>query len=350
MAENEDKSQKTEQASARRIRRARDQGQVALSREAVAFGALALATAGLLAFLPGALRDALLLMRGVLGRSHEIGSGAAARGFMLTFLWLCLPVIGCAALGAILATLLQTRGLVVLSLLKPQFSRLNPLASLKKMFGAEHALEVGRNLVKIVVVGAALAFVMGDVARLNASLAMDEGGLLGQMSEGARKLLYVALGAFALLAGADVLITRRRHLRGLRMSRQELKDEAKESEGDPMVKARQRMLRETRGRQRMLAAVPTATVVITNPTHYAVALRYVPSESAAPRVVAKGVDLVAERIRELAREAGVPLLPNPPLARALWKLDVDTEIPPEHWEAVAEIIAFVMRPRGATRP
>jgi flagellar biosynthetic protein FlhB len=163
-------------------------------------------------------------------------------------------------------------------------------------------------------------------------------------------MLLVALGAFALLAAADVLLTRRRYLKQLRMSRQDVKEEMKESEGDPKVRARMRQLRETMGRQRMMAAVPTATVVITNPTHYAVALRYVPKESAAPRVVAKGVDRVAERIREAAREAGVPLLPNPPLARALWKLDVDTEIPPEHWEAVAEIIAFVMRPRGAPAP
>jgi len=348
MAEEEDKSQKTEDATALRILRARKEGQVALSREAVAFGALALATAGLLAFLPGALRDGLLVMRGVLGRSHEIGTDEAASGFMLTFMWICLPVVGCAALGAIVATLLQTRGLAVLSLLKPQFSRVNPWVALKKMFGAEHALEVGRNVLKIVLVTAALAFVVGDLAKLTASLSLDEAGMLGLMTEGARKLLYVSLAAFALLAGADVLITRRRHLRGLRMSRQDLKEEAKESEGDPMIRARRRWLRESRGRQRMLAAVPTATVVITNPTHYAVALRYVPAESAAPRVVAKGVDLVAERIREAAREAGVPLLPNPPLARALWKLDVDTEIPPEHWEAVAEIIAFVMRPRGAS--
>ncbi len=350
MAEQTDDSQKTEAASPRRQQRARAEGQVALSREAVAFGALAFASAGLIWFLPAALRDGLLVLRGVLARSHEIGMGQAARAFMGSFLRVSLPIIGCAALGAILATLLQTRGLVVLALLKPKPGRLNPLASLKRMFGAEHMLEVGRNMLKIIMVGAALAYVAGDVASLTASLHLDEAGLLGLMGQGARRLLFVALGAFALMAGVDVILARRRHAKQLRMSRQELRDEAKESEGDPMVRARQRQLRETRGRQRMLAAVPSATVIITNPTHYAVALLYEPKTSAAPKVVAKGVDNVAARIREIAEEAGVPLLPNPPLARALWRLDVDTEIPPEHWEAVAEIIAFVLRPRGAPSP
>jgi flagellar biosynthetic protein FlhB len=120
----------------------------------------------------------------------------------------------------------------------------------------------------------------------------------------------------------------------------------KESEGDPMVRARLRQLRESKGRQRMMAAVPRAAVVITNPTHYAVALEYEAGQSAAPKVVAKGVDAMAARIREAAREAGVPIVSDPPLARALHKLDLDTEIPSEHWDAVARIIAFVMR-RGA---
>ncbi len=346
MAE-EDKSQKTEAPSFRRLQRARQQGQVALSKEAVAFGALSAAALALVMVLPGALQDGLLALRGVLASSHTMTASSAAGAFLMVFLRICLPVIGCAALGAVAATMLQTRGLVTLSLLAPKLDRLNPWTAAKRMVGAEHLAETGRSLLKIIIVGAAIAFVAGDVAGLTASLQANEAELLSAMGSATRRLLMVALAAFALLAAADVLISRRRHLRQLRMSRQDIKEEMKESDGDPMIRARMRQLRETLGRQRMMAAVPTATVVITNPTHYAVALRYVPEESAAPRVVAKGVDRVAERIREAAREAGVPLLPNPPLARALWKLDVDTEIPPEHWEAVAEIIAFVMRPRGA---
>lgn len=343
MAEEADESSKTEEPSARRLQRARAQGQVALSRDAVGFATLLLASAALLMWLPSLLRDALMVFRGTLALGHALTPGAAARAWLAQFLWLTLPLAACAVLGAVAATLLQTRGVVALSLLKPSLGRINPWAALKRMFGGEGWIEFGKSLLKIGLVAAVVAWMAGDVAGLTASLALNEAGLLAAIGDGARKLLFASLGIFALLAAADVVITRRRHRRTLRMTRQEVKEEMKESEGDPMVRARQRMLRETRGRQRMLAAVPRATVVITNPTHYAVALLYEPETSSAPKVVAKGVDAMAARIREAAQEAGVPLLPNPPLARALWRLDVDTEIPPEHWEAVAEIIAFVLR-------
>jgi len=341
MAEDEDG--KTEEPSGRRLQRARAQGQIALSREAVGFATLLAAGAGLMMLLPGMLREALLLLRGTLARSHEIDSQAAAHAWLWQFMGLVIPIAGCTMLGAVLATLVQTRGVVALSLLKPNFGKLNPLAALGRMFGPDGWTEFGKSLAKITLVAAAVGWVAGDVAGLSASLSLGEAGLLRAIGEGTRKLIFAALGIFALLAGVDIVLARRKHRHGLRMSKQDVKEEMKESEGDPMVRARQRQIRETRGRQRMLAAVPGATVVITNPTHYAVALLYEPQTSTAPKVVAKGVDSMAARIREAAQAAGVPLLPNPPLARALWRLDVDTEIPPEHWEAVAEIIAFVLR-------
>ena len=160
-----------------------------------------------------------------------------------------------------------------------------------------------------------------------------------------RGLATAAVLAFGLVALGDFGWERFRHLRRMRMSREDLKEEHKESEGDPHLKARQRQLRQQASRRRMMAAVPRATVVVTNPTHYAVALAY-EKDSGAPRVVAKGMDSMAGRIREAAREAGVPLVPNPPLARALYKLELGREIPPDHYAAVAEIIAFVWRRRG----
>jgi flagellar biosynthetic protein FlhB len=132
----------------------------------------------------------------------------------------------------------------------------------------------------------------------------------------------------------------------MRMSRQDIKEEMRESEGDPQVKARLRQLRLQRARQRMMAAVPRATVVITNPTHYAIALVYDRSAGGAPRVVAKGVDAVAARIRAIAEENNVPLVANPPIARALFRVELDAEIPAEYFQAVAEIIAYVWRLRG----
>jgi flagellar biosynthetic protein FlhB len=159
-------------------------------------------------------------------------------------------------------------------------------------------------------------------------------------------MLMATLAAFALLALVDVLWVRHRRLERLKMTRHDVKEEMKESEGDPMIRARLRQLRESRGRQRMMAAVPKAAVIITNPTHYAVALSYEAGQSAAPKVVAKGVDAMAARIREAAREAGVPIIADPPLARALHRLDLDAEIPAQHWDAVARIIAIVMRNRA----
>jgi flagellar biosynthesis protein FlhB len=148
-----------------------------------------------------------------------------------------------------------------------------------------------------------------------------------------------------IVAAADLMWVRFRHTRDMRMSKQSIRDELKDTEGDPYVKARIRRIRVMRARKRMMAKVPTATVVITNPTHYAVALAYDRANNPAPRIVAKGSDFVAARIREVAEANGVPIIANPPLARALYRLDIDIEIPAEYYKAVAEIIAYVWRLR-----
>jgi len=158
------------------------------------------------------------------------------------------------------------------------------------------------------------------------------------------------LGVELVIAGADLFWVRFSHGRKLRMTHQDIRDEIKETEGDPQIKARIRQIRLQRSRRRMLAAVAKATVVVTNPTHYAVALAYDRANSAAPRVVAKGVDSMAARIREMAETNKVPLVANPPLARALYLVDLDKDIPAEHFQAVAEIIAYVWRLGQGTRP
>jgi flagellar biosynthetic protein FlhB len=162
-------------------------------------------------------------------------------------------------------------------------------------------------------------------------------------------MLIAVLLVQTVIAAADLLWVRVRHARTMRMSRQDIRDEQKETEGDPKVRMRFRQLRLRRARKRMLAAVPKATVVITNPTHYAVALVYDRAKNAAPRVVAKGVDSMAARIREVAETNRVPLVANPPLARALYRVELDTDIPAEHYKAVAEIIAYVWRLGRAAR-
>jgi len=166
-------------------------------------------------------------------------------------------------------------------------------------------------------------------------------------------VLLAVLVAQAAIAAMDFFWVVLRHSQSLRMSRHDIIEEQKETEGDPRIKARLRQIRTFRARKRMLAAVPKATVVITNPTHYAIALAYDRAKHAAPRVVAKGVDTLAARIREVAEENRIPVVSNPPLARALYRVEVDTEIPAEHYQAVAEIIAYVWRlarPRPVPTP
>jgi flagellar biosynthetic protein FlhB len=214
--------------------------------------------------------------------------------------------------------------------------------------GPEGGIELIRTLIKLSVVCAALWWALGDPRELRASLSLGPGDLLKLMVRAAMDLFIAAMIAFAAIAVLDYLVVRFRHLHRLRMTRQELRDEVKESEGDPIIKGRIRNIRLARARRRMMAAVPKAAVVITNPTHYAIALAYDENSQAAPKIVAKGTEAVAARIRAVAEEAGVPLVSNPPLARALFKLELETEIPAEHYQAVAEIIAYVWRLRGRT--
>jgi flagellar biosynthetic protein FlhB len=189
----------------------------------------------------------------------------------------------------------------------------------------------------------------GDATRLLLQSEQDPAYLPLAITRTITHVLTAGLCSQALFAGIDLFWVRRKHAREMRMSKQDLRDEQKEVDGNPQIKARIRRIRYIRARQRMMQAVPRATVVVTNPTHYAVALLYDRTKNAAPRVVAKGVDTVAARIRELARQNNVPVVANPPLARALYQQQLDTDIPAEHYKAVAEIIAYVWRLRQPAR-
>ncbi len=340
-----DPADRSEAATPRRIERARDDGQVALSREVAGFAAL---LGGLLAAflaLPSLGQDLFRALRAVLERAHALDMADAALSLGGFAALLIAPVAGAVALGAVVATLIQTRGLVSAKPLAPKLSKINPWGGLKRLFGQDGLAEFLRSLTKLALVGGALWFALGDLASLQAALHAPAGVMLRDASAGALRLAAAALATFAAIAVVDLVWVHVRHLKMLRMTRQELRDEMKESDGDPHLRARRRQIRESRSRQRMMSAVPKAAVVITNPTHYAVALAYEGGE-AAPKVVAKGVDELAARIRATAEAAGVPLVANPPLARALHRLDVGTEIPAEHYQAVAEIIAFVWRRAG----
>jgi flagellar biosynthetic protein FlhB len=300
--------------------------------------------------LPASVAEITAALAGALARSHAMDIGWASREWAWVFLRAAWPVAAAAALGAVAATLLQTRGNITVTPLKPTLSKLSPLKGFSRLFGEEALVEFLRTLVKMAIVMAALWFVARDLPGIGMLVEAPPAALFGAAGQGVVRMLMATLAAFALLALVDVLWVRHRHLERLKMTRHDVKEELKESEGDPMIRARLRQLRERKGRQRMMAAVPHAAVVITNPTHYAVALSYEAGQSAAPKVVAKGVDAMAARIREAAREAGVPIIADPPLARALHRLDMDAEIPAQHWDAVARIIAIVMRNRAPPPP
>jgi flagellar biosynthetic protein FlhB len=201
-----------------------------------------------------------------------------------------------------------------------------------------------KGLLKIVLVGAIVYVVVTpSVGDLHKLIGMEAVQLLGVIADLLRRMLFTVFAAMVVIALADVLYQRYEHIKGLRMSRQEIKDEMRESEGDPLVKGRLRQLRMERARKRMMAEVPKADVVVTNPTHYAVALKY-DAQMASPKVVAKGVDKVAQKIREIAAENDVPVVENPPLARGLYAaVEIDQEITPEFYKAVAEVIGYVFR-------
>ncbi|CAN0467571.1 unnamed protein product [Phaeothamnion confervicola] len=189
-----------------------------------------------------------------------------------------------------------------------------------------------------------MVLILPEVASLNKLVGMEMIQLLWEIRTLLAKLLVGVVSIVAVITAIDLIYQRMQHMREMRMSRQELKEEYKETEGDPLVKGRLRQLRMERTRRRMMAQVPQSDVVVTNPTHYAVALKYDQATMAAPKVMAKGIDKAAQRIREIAKEHGIPVVENPPLARGLFAAcDVDEEVTPEFYKAVAEVISYIFR-------
>lgn len=255
-----------------------------------------------------------------------------------------LPAIGLICIAGMLGSLAQSRGFSA-ERIAPQVSRISPVAGFRRLFGKDGLGHTLKSTIGLIFVGAVAAIVMlGLLGQSTAFVELDPAYLAIALPSLANRLLGAMLVAMTVVASVDLLLTRLAWRRGLRMTKQEVKEESKEVDGDPQVKLRMRMLARRRMRKRMLSAVPRATVVITNPTHYAVALRYVPGETAAPIVVAKGTDLVALRIREIAASCRIPIVEDQPLARALHaSAEVDATIPPALYQAVARIVLFVDR-------
>lgn len=359
MAEDQDRddSQKTEEPTPKRLREAREKGQVARSQE-ISHWFMILAFTVIVGFfgqgLAGGVGEVLLPF---IARPHAFAIGErevgallrnAAAGIAAVFL---VPV-AIAVLAALLSGLLQTGVVLSLEPIKPKLSKISLNSGFKRLFSTRALSEFAKGVFKIAIVTLAVVLVIYPERDLIPQVpSMTMAALLDTVQSLGLRLLLAVLAVMTVIAALDYLYQHHKHIKQLRMSRQDLKDEYKQTEGDPMIKARLRQIRTERARQRMMAAVPEADVVITNPTHFAVALKYRPDEMTAPRLLAKGVDSLAQRMRALAEEHEIPVVENPPLARALHAgVELDQEIPAEHYKTVAEVIGYVWRLKGRKLP
>jgi flagellar biosynthetic protein FlhB len=352
MAESENGGERTEEPSQRRLDQARERGQVPRSRELSNFATMIGGSAALIAVgvpLAGCLRD---VMRNSLGFDTRTLSDPGSMMTAVTqAIWSAissvLPIFGALIAVTLLASIALGGWNFSPAAMTPDFTRMSPLAGITRLFGLRGATELGKALLKFAAVGLVCA---GIVSYMFADvMSLGQMPIRAAIARGAwlTARAFVMLSAsLALVAAIDVPLQLFQFKRSLRMTRQELRDEAKESDGRPETKQRIRRLQQQIARRRMMSKVPAADVVIVNPTHFAVALKYDPRNMRAPRVVAKGRDLVAANIRRIAEEHRVPVFESPKLARALYKTtDLDQEIPAGLYVAVAQVLSYIFRLR-----
>jgi flagellar biosynthesis protein FlhB len=346
-----DREDQTEDPTGRRLEQAIERGDVARSTEVNTWFVLAGGTLALMVMSGDSASTLSTGLSGILGNLHRYSTdGAALKAFgthaiLVALAAMAFPLV-VLLLSGLAGSMIQHRPLFTLEPLTPQFSRLSPMSGFRRIFGREAVVQLLKSLFKLAVVGSAMVTVLWpERQRLESLVILDVAHLLPATRDEALKLLGAVLAIYAFLAGADYLYQRFTWYNRQKMTKREIKEEYKETEGNPEIKAKLRQLRAQASRRRMMAKVPQATVVVMNPTHFAVALQY-ERGMPAPVCVAKGLDSLALRIRAVAEENGVPVVQNPPLARALYKaVELDQDIPVEHYKAVAEVIGYVMRLR-----
>ena len=351
------KDDKTEKATPKRRKESRKKGQVAKSTELNSALVLGGGLIALTSFGPAVVNSAAGSMRAIfelISRPDEVSSGAGLNGLvhivLNTMLGTVAPIAGiCLGVG-VLANVVQVGFRPSFHVLKPKFKKLNPATGAKNLFGPRLFFETGKALSKVSVVGAVVAMALvPQITSLHTNLGTTPLALLGLLGSGAKAIMERAAIAYLLIAIVDVIWQRRRNTKQMKMTKQEVKDEFKNLSLPPEVKSALRRRAILASRARMMAAVPQADVVVTNPTHYAVALSY-DGNHPAPIVVAKGKDFIALQIRRIAEENDVPIVPDPPLARSLHgSVEIDQMIPVELYAAVAQVLAFVYKLAGRKR-
>ncbi len=348
------KDDKTEKPTPKRKREARKKGQVAKSNDlngalVVLAGLFAISSMGpaVVSGVGGAMREAF----GHISNSSDVISGPGLKGLFESSLHTLLTTVApialvCMAVGVV-ANIGQVGLRPSLTALKPDIKRVNPMTGAKNLFGTRAVFELGKSLAKVALVGAITAIALiPEITHIGASVGTSPTALGSLMGSGALSVAQRAAMAYLLIGVVDAVWQRRRHMKMLKMTKQEVKDESKQQNLPPEVRAALRRRQIQAARARMMAAIPEADVVVTNPTHYAVVLKY-DGTRPAPTVVAKGKGHVALQIRRIAEEHGVTIFPEPPLARSLHaSVEVDQMIPEELFAAVAQVLAFVYRTAG----
>lgn len=353
MSEESDDSSKTEEPSHKKLEEARKKGQTYSTRELNHFFMMLALTFFLLVMAPGLGRDMIDTLAPFITKPDEMDMSAA--GFMGLMRTVTLGTVLALALlflasfvAAFAPSVVQNKWIFSTESIKPKFSKISPLSGVKRLFGLKALVEFLKNLIKVSVVGAiAIYAILPYKEYLYTLPALPKADMLEFAQKMAGRMLISVLILLFLLSIADYLWQRFIFMKSMRMTKQELKEEYKQQEGDPHIKGKLKAIRREKARQRMMSNVPKADVIITNPTHYAVALQYDAAKMPAPILLAKGTDDVAARIREMATKHKIPIVRNPPLARVLYDTtDIEDEIPIEHYAAVAKVIGYVYKLKG----
>ncbi len=348
--ENEDAASKTEEPTPRKLQQAREKGDVPKTQD---LGTLAsfVAAAGVIAIAGGWMcRNMVYALLPFIAHPDTMdlaghGSIQVAKIAMMAAAPMVVAVTFAAAVAGVAGNLVQTGLMFTPDKVMPDFKKVSPMGAFKRIFGPDGLMQFFKSVVKIGLVSyVSWVIIKPSLGPMKELAALDPMAILPLVTDITKRLVFAVAGLTLVVTGADYMWQRQRFMKRMRMSKEELKEDYKSTEGDPHIKAKRKQIQYMRSRRRMMAAVKDATVVVMNPTHYAVALKYEDGAAMAPQCVAKGLDDLALKIRAVAEEAGVPVVEDPPLARALYAaVEIDDVIPPAHYEAVARVIGFIMQ-------